>query len=66
MRTFARLFWIIAFIVATYSWMVAFEHGFAWERFQAGFKVEWKNLATLMSGKTNATPILPAIEAPKS
>ena len=64
MRTFARLLWIAAFLVATYSWMVAFEHGFAWPAFREGFKVEWRNVATLLSGKVPA-PVTPAPETPK-
>lgn len=65
MRTFARLLWIAAFLVATYSWMVAFEHGFAWPAFREGFKVEWRNVATLLSGKKLPAPVPPAAETPK-
>ena len=59
MRTFARLLWIAAFLLATYSWMVAFEHGFAWQGFQDGFKEEWRNLGTLLSGKSTGAPATP-------
>ena len=62
MRLFSRLLWITAFLVATYSWMVAFEHGFAWDKFRAGFTVEWRNLGALLTGRP--TPAAPAPEAP--
>jgi hypothetical protein len=51
MRLFARILWIAAFLLATYSWMVAFEHGFGWKGFSAGFQTEWKNLGSVLSGK---------------
>jgi hypothetical protein len=51
MRFVARLLWIAAFLIATYSWMVAFEHGFGWRGFSDGFLVEWKNLGALLVGK---------------
>jgi hypothetical protein len=54
MRVLARLLWIVAFLLATYAWMVAFEHGFGWQEFSAGFATEWKNLASLLMGKTTA------------
>lgn len=48
MRLFSRLLWISTFLLATYSWMVAFEHGFAWNGFREGFKSEWRNLGALI------------------
>lgn len=51
MRLFSRLLWIATFLLATYSWMVAFEHGFAWQGFSKGFQSEWKNLGAVLSGK---------------
>ena len=59
MRILARLLWIVAFLVATYSWMVAFEHGFAWEKFQQGFQVEWRSLGDLLTGKVTPAPVAP-------
>jgi hypothetical protein len=64
MRIFARLLWIAAFLLATYSWMVAFEHGFAWDKFQKGFQVEWRNLGSLLSGKAGPSPVTPAPQPP--
>ncbi len=63
MRIFARLLWILAFLLATYSWMVAFEHGFAWDKFQKGFLVEWRNLGGMLTGKTLQEPATPAPQA---
>lgn len=60
MRFIARLLWIALFVLATYSWMVAFEYGFGWTQFQAGFKQEWRNVATMLSGKTVAAVDTPA------
>jgi hypothetical protein len=60
MRIIARLLWIATFLLATYSWMVAFEHGFAWDKFQQGFRVEWRNLGNMLTGKTVQTPVTPA------
>ncbi|CAN5900840.1 hypothetical protein BH11VER1_BH11VER1_11380 [soil metagenome] len=60
MRFIARLLWIALFVLATYSWMVAFEYGFGWGQFQIGFKQEWRNVATMLSGKTVAAVDTPA------
>ena len=54
MRFIARMLWICTFVLATYSWMVAFEHGFAWKGFSDGFKVEWRNVGSLLMGKTTS------------
>jgi hypothetical protein len=51
MRFITRLLWIACFLLATYSWMVAFEHGFALKGFQEGFKTEWRNVGSLLMGK---------------
>lgn len=64
MRIFARLLWILAFLLATYSWMVAFEHGFVWDKFQKGFLVEWRNLGNILTGKTLQSPVAPTPPAP--
>lgn len=63
MRFIARLLWIALFVLATYSWMVAFEHGFGWSQFQTGFKQEWRNVVTMLSGKT-VTDVAPPSFAP--
>lgn len=52
MRLLARFFWIATFLLATYCWMVIFEHGLGWSGFSEGFRSEWRNLAGLFVGKT--------------
>lgn len=71
MRILSRIFWTLAFLLATYSWMVAFEHGFAWKGFSQGFQTEWKNMGEVLSGKglsetPPATPAPAPAPAPKS
>jgi len=51
-RFVSRLFWIAAFVLATYCWMVAFEHGLGWKGFSEGFRNEWRNVGGLLVGKT--------------
>jgi hypothetical protein len=53
MRILSRMLWIVAFLVATYCWMVGFEHGFGWKGFSEGFQVEWKNVGALLMGKSS-------------
>ena len=51
MRLLSRFFWIAAFLLATYCWMVMFEHGISWGGFSEGFRTEWRNVAGLFVGK---------------
>ena len=51
-RLVSRLLWIAAFALATYCWMVAFEHGLGWKGFSEGFRSEWRNVGGLLVGKT--------------
>ena len=53
LRLLSRIFWIAAFVLATYCWMVIFEHGVGWKGFSEGFRTEWHNLASLFMGKPN-------------
>jgi hypothetical protein len=52
MRLLSRMLWIAAFVLATYCWMVAFEHGLGWKGFSEGFRSEWRNVGGLLVGKT--------------
>lgn len=56
MRALTKTLWIAAFLLATYSWMVALEHGFGWRGFSLGFKSEWRNLGALLVGKPAPNP----------
>ena len=40
MRLLSKALWIIAFVAATFCWMVLFEHGFSVEGFAKGVKEE--------------------------
>lgn len=66
MRLFSRLLWISTFLLATYSWMVAFEHGFAWNQFRDGFKSEWRNVGALLMAQPQSVPAAqkPAADTP--
>jgi hypothetical protein len=50
------LFWLLLYVAGTFGWMVFFEHGPGWERFQAGAKVElvraWDGLRSWVMAKT--------------
>lgn len=50
MRLLSKALWIIAFVAATFSWMVLFEHGFSVEGFMKGVKEELGALVSLVSG----------------
>lgn len=49
MRTLIRVFWITAFLLATFSWMVLFQHGFGWQKFTTGVKQELSALGLTSS-----------------
>lgn len=50
MRIFFRVLWIIAFLVATFCWMVVFQHGLSWQGFTKGAREELQSLGTSLSG----------------
>jgi hypothetical protein len=53
MRLFSRALWIIAFLAATFSWMVLFQYGFSWQAFSSGAQTELQSL-TALAGMTKA------------
>lgn len=55
MRLFSKLLWLLAFLAATFCWMVLFEHGFSVKTFGQGLREEWRALVELVTGKTVAT-----------
>lgn len=66
MRFNTRILWILLFFLATYAWMVLFEHGVSSQRYWQGFKTEWRNVGSLLAGKPPG-PVqvdLPASQAP--
>ena len=56
MRLFSKLLWLLAFLAATFCWMVLFEHGFSVKSFGQGARQEWRVLIELVTGKV-ADPV---------
>ena len=50
MRLLSKALWIIAFVAATFCWMVLFEHGFSVQGFTKGVKEELGSLVSLVGG----------------
>ena len=50
MRLLSKALWFLAFLAATFCWMVLFEHGFTMNGFTKGVRVEWQALMTRVSG----------------
>lgn len=50
MRLLSKFLWIIAFLLATFCWMVLFEHGFSVKGFTTGLSQEWGELVSLVTG----------------
>lgn len=49
MRLLSRALWIVAFVAATFCWMVLFEHGFSPQSFTKGVKQELGALVSLFN-----------------
>jgi len=54
MRALSKILWIIAFVAATFCWMVLFEHGFTVEGFSKGLKEEIGELISIAGGSAPA------------
>lgn len=50
MRLLSKILWFLAFLVATFCWMVLFEHGFSVESFTRGVREELKEMAAKVTG----------------
>jgi hypothetical protein len=50
MRLLSKILWFLAFLAATFVWMVLFEHGFTMNGFSQGVREEWKALTSMVSG----------------
>ena len=65
MRLLSKFLWLLAFLAATFCWMVLFEHGFSMTGFSQGVREEWQTLTTLVTGKgdqaAKETPANPTI-----
>lgn len=63
MRLLSKILWLLAFLAATFCWMVLFEHGFSVNGFSKGVREEWQALTELVGGKdappAKDTPVNP-------
>lgn len=50
MRLISKTLWFLAFLAATFCWMVLFEHGFTMQGFTKGVREEWTALSTMLTG----------------
>ncbi len=53
MRLLSKILWSLAFIAATFVWMVLFEHGFSVDAFNKGVREEWHALTAMAPGKAS-------------
>ncbi|MDH4478200.1 MAG: hypothetical protein QE274_17115 [Verrucomicrobiaceae bacterium] len=60
MRLLSKILWFLAFLVATFCWMVLFEHGFSVESFTRGVSEELKEMAAKVTG--GAAAEAPSVE----
>lgn len=56
MRLLSKILWMLAFLAATFCWMVLFEHGFSMQGFSKGVREEWQTIVTLVTGEPSETP----------
>jgi hypothetical protein len=50
MRLLSKILWSLAFLAATFVWMVLFEHGFSMAGLNKGVREEWSALTSIVSG----------------
>jgi hypothetical protein len=65
MRLISKILWLIAFLAATFCWMVLFEHGFSMKGFSHGIREEWQNLTQLVSNKEDSSSKDTSVNPPK-
>lgn len=66
MRLLSKFLWLLAFLAATFCWMVLFEHGFTMKGFSQGVRLEWQALTRLVAGEKPAADAKPESPSPKS
>jgi hypothetical protein len=64
MRFLTKILWLIAFLAATFCWMVLFEHGFSVKSFREGARTELGKLSSLLSGALPQPDADPATALP--
>lgn len=57
MRLLSKILWFLAFLVATFCWMVLFEHGFSVENFTRGVREELKEMTAKVTGGESTVPV---------
>ncbi len=65
MRLLSKFLWLLAFLAATFCWMVLFEHGFSVKAFSEGVRTELRELLDRARGHQPAPPEPPAGTAPE-
>ena len=65
MRLLSKILWFLAFLVATFCWMVLFEHGFSVKSFKAGALQELSDWKAKVTGSAAAMPEESAAPAPQ-
>lgn len=69
MRLLSKILWFLAFLVATFCWMVLFEHGFSVKSFTDGVREELAGWKAKVTGSAEAAPegaAPPAAAEPKA
>jgi hypothetical protein len=56
MRLLSKILWFLAFLVATFCWMVLFEHGFSVKSFKDGALQELKDWQAKVMGSAGVVP----------
>jgi hypothetical protein len=56
MRLLSKILWFLAFLVATFCWMVLFEHGFSVKSFKEGALQELQDWKAKVTGSADAKP----------
>ncbi len=64
MRLLSKILWFLAFLAATFIWMVLFEHGFSMQGFSKGVREEWQALSRMVTGAQTETTPAPAPTPP--
>lgn len=66
MRLLSKILWFLAFLVATFCWMVLFEHGFSMKSFTEGVRVELRELVGKVTGSGAEESVPAAPSAPQA
>ncbi len=59
MRLLSKVLWFLAFLAATFCWMVLFEHGFSVKGFSEGVRTELREWMARVTGGADAPSTSP-------